>query len=151
MGERDFANRCLLNRLYSNVLKKECLKFNALLIMRPNNNTLKCKLKSTVNVTFAESERSIERLLGFTENKVLGNNITHTSNAPASIIKMYMMRIRYNNVQVAYKNGQNEQTLDSFYPPVEPGFKIVETATNVIILLVNIQVVGNITLSVVDF
>lgn len=53
-------------------------------------------------------------------------------------------------MQGSYKDGENQHVLHSFYPTIEPGFKIVETLANVIYLPANTQRVDNITLSMVD-
>jgi hypothetical protein len=118
--------------------------------IRPNNNTLKCELYSAFTVDFAQSDHDIGRMLGFTKKAPLAAYITHTSDATVDIITVNTIMIRCNIVQGSYKNGVNEHTLHSFYPTVEPGFKIVETPTNVIYLPVNVRRVDNITLSVVD-
>ena len=57
---------------------------------------------------------------------------------------------RDSKVHNGYKESRNEHILHSFYPTVEPGFKIVETHSNVIYVPVNVKRVDNITLSVVD-
>lgn len=120
------------------------------LSLRPNNNTLKCELSCELPVDFGQSVHSIGPTLGFTEKKLLDAYKTHTSDTPVNIIKVNTLRIRCNIVQGSYKNGENEHTLHSFYPIVEPGFKIVETPSNVIYLPVNVQRLDNVTLSVVD-
>lgn len=123
---------------------------NKMMSLRPNNTTLKCELYCSLNIQFNQSpSNNIGRMLGFTENKLEANK-THTSDAPVNIIKVNTIQIRCNIVQGSYKNGQNEHTLHSFYPTVEPGFKIVETPSNVIYLPVNVQRLDNITLSIVD-
>lgn len=53
-------------------------------------------------------------------------------------------------VQGAYKNGEIEHTINSFYPIVKPGLKIVETPNDVVYLLVNVQHADNLALSLVD-
>ena len=89
-------------------------------------------------------------MLGFIEPKALDANKTHWSDAPVNIINVNTIKIRCNIVQGSYQNGENDHTLHSFYPTVEPGFKIVETPSNVIYLPINVQRIDNITLSVVD-
>lgn len=120
------------------------------LSLRPNNNTLKCELYCSANVDFSRSQHTIGRILGFTENKLLEAYKKHTSDAPVNIIKVNTIRIKCNIVQGSYRDGESEHTLHSFYPTVEPGFKIVETPSNVIYLPVNVQHLDNIILSIVD-
>ena len=131
-------------------LKKVFLTHTASIVLQPNNNTLKCELKSNVNIDFSQSDHSIGPLLGFTEKRLLQKHILHTSDAPVNIIKVNTIRIRCNIVQGSYKNGEDDHTLHSFYPTVEPGFKIVEKPTNVIYLPVNVERVDTIVLSIVD-
>lgn len=129
---------------------KKLIGVNKQIRLRPNNNTLKCELFCSQNIHFKKSTESIGHLLGFTEDKLLEAYKKHTSDAPVDIIKVNTIRIRCNIVQGSYKNGENEHTLHSFYPTVEPGFKIVETPANVIYLPVNVHRINNITLSIVD-
>ena len=114
-------------------LKKELGGGN--ISLRPNNNTLKCELFCKYNVDFGQSPNTIGRMLGFTKTRTLEAYITHESDAPVDIIKVNAIQIH---------------TLHSFYPTVEPGFKIVETPSNVIYLPVNVNSIHNITLSIVD-
>ena len=58
------------------------------------------------------------------------------------------IRDRCNAVQGSYKAGRNEHILHSFYPTVEPGFKIVETPRNVIYFPLNVLHLRNVTVSV---
>lgn len=118
--------------------------------LHPNNNTLKCELFCKYNIDFAHSSDTIGRMLGFKNVRVLEAYKTHESDAPVDIIKVNTIQIECNIVQGAYRNGEREHTLHSFYPTVEPGFKIVEVPSNVIYLPVNVQRVDNITLSLVD-
>lgn len=53
-------------------------------------------------------------------------------------------------VQGACKNRKKEHTLDSLYPIVEPGFRVVETPNNVVHLLVNDQHSDTVIRSLVD-
>lgn len=118
--------------------------------LRPNNNTLKCELACKYVVDFSRTQKTMGRMLGFVKNRRLEAHITHVSDSPVDIIKVNTVQIHCNIVQGAYKNGENEHTLHSFYPTVEPGFKIVETPSNVIYLPVNVRRIDNITLSLID-
>lgn len=118
--------------------------------LRPNNNTLQCELYCSCDIEFGLSKHSIGEMLGFTSNRRLQAYKWHTSDIPVNIIRVNTLLIRCNIVQDSYKDGENQHILHSFYPTVEPGFKIVETPTNVIYLPVNVQRVDNITLSVLD-
>lgn len=88
-------------------------------------------------------------MAGFTDKTVHKANKTHESDAPVDIIRVYTVRMRCNIAQGSYKNRENDYTLHSFYPSVEPGFKVVETAKIAICLPVNVQQVDN-TRTIVD-
>lgn len=119
--------------------------------LRPNNNTLKCELYSKYKIDFTQSpNNNIGRMLGFKNKQVLEAHKTHESDAPVDIIKVNTIQVQCNIVQGSYRNGEREHTLHSFYPTVEPGFKIVEIPKNVTYLQVNVQRVDNIILSLVD-
>lgn len=118
--------------------------------LRPNNNTLQCELYCPFDIDFGLSEQSIGEMLGFTSTTSLKAYKLHISDTPVNIIKVNTIAIRCNIVQDSYLDGENQHILHSFYPTVEPGFKIVETPANVIYLPVNVQRVDNITLTVID-
>lgn len=123
---------------------------DAKISLRPNNNTLKCELTCALDIDFQQTSYGIGDMLGFKEKRVLEANKTHTSDATVNIIKVNSILIRCNIAHGSYKNGKNEHTLHSFYPSVEPGFKIIESPANVIYLPVNVSRLDNITLSLHD-
>lgn len=123
---------------------------DAQISLRPNNNTLKCELTCAFDIDFQQTQCGIGKMLGFTKKQRLEANKTHTSDAPVNIIKVNSILIGCNIVHGSYKNGKNEHTLHSFYPSVEPGFKIIESPTNVVYLPVNVRRLDNITLSLRD-
>ena len=118
--------------------------------LRPNNNTLKCELYCSYEIDFERTEHGIGTMLGFSKNRKLEAYILHTSDTPVNINKVNVLEIRCNVVQGSYKAGRNDHILHSFYPTVEPGFKIVETPANVIYLPLNILHLCNVTVSVHD-
>lgn len=118
--------------------------------LRPNNNTLQCEIYCSFDIDFKLSDQNMGEMLGFKTKTKLEAHKLHISETPVNIIKVNTIQIRCNIVKDSYKDGENQHILHSFYPTVEPGFKIVETPVNVIYLPVNVQRVDNITLSVVD-
>ena len=118
--------------------------------LRPNNNTLKCELYCSYEIDFGSTEHTIGTMLGFSKKRKLEAYILHTSDAPVNINKVNVLEIRCNAVQGSYKTGRNEHILHSFYPTVEPGFKIVETPRNVIYFPLNVLQLRNVTVSVHD-
>ena len=118
--------------------------------LRANNNTLQCELYCSYEIDFGSTQHGIGAMLGFIKKTKLEAYKLHTSDAPVNINKVNVLEVRFNAVQGSYKDGRNEHILHSFYPTVEPGFKIVETPSNVIYLPVNVQSLRNITVSVHD-
>lgn len=69
---------------------------------------------------------------------MLEANIINESDAPVAIIKVNITEVQCNIVQSAYKNGEEEHTIRSFYPIVQPSFKIVKKPSNLVYLPVNV-------------
>lgn len=129
----------------SNYLQKE---LGSSLILKANNNTLKCEIKGLFNINF-EKERSIGSLLGFTK-RTLQPNIVHVSDIPVNIIKVNTIRIECNIIDGSYINNTKVHTLHEFAPTVGPGYKIVEVPKNVIYLPVKVKRITTITLKLLD-
>ena len=115
--------------------------------LRENNNTLKSELCCSYEIDFGRTEHGPRARchVGFYRGRKLQEYKLHTSDAPVNINKVNVLEIRCNAVQGSYKAGRNEHILHSFYPTVEPGFKIVETPTNVIYLPLKVLHLSNVT------
>lgn len=116
--------------------------------LKANLNTLKCHIKCKLPIDFTKS-RSIGQLLGFKKRVLEGDN-EHISDFPVDIMRINLIRIECNIVMNSYKNGDSVHTLYSFYPQQPPGYKIVESPTNVIYLPINTTLINNISLHIVD-
>lgn len=117
----------------------------------PNNNTLKCEIKSEFDIDF-KHKNSLASLLGF-ENKVLPKNVLHQSTRPVDIMKVRIIRVDCNITAGAYINSEKSHTLFEFDIDVEPGFKITKEPLNIIYLPVRPagrQSIENITLRILD-
>lgn len=120
----------------------------AAISLKPNNNTLKCEVKSKFNVNFIPDD-SIGRMLGFSA-KVLPANTKHESDLPVKIIKVVTIRIECNITTSAYYNASLSHTLYEFAPQVEPGYSINIVPQHIIFLPVLPRRIDNITLTLLD-
>lgn len=121
---------------------------NAIISLKPNNNTIKCELKSRFEIDFTH-EDSIGRTLGFSA-KLLTANTKHESELPVRIIKVLTIRVECNITTGAYSNTCLSHVLYEFAPSVEPGFAINIEPRNIIYLPIHINSIENITISLID-
>lgn len=120
----------------------------AAISLKPNNNTLKCEIKSKFVVNFKPDD-SIGRMLGFSA-RVLQANAKHESDLPVKIIKVVTIRIECNITTSAYYNTSLSHTLYEFAPQVEPGYSINIVPQHIIFLPVLPRSIDNITLRLLD-
>lgn len=130
------------------IKKKEDSSNDVQLHLEANLNTLKCEIKSNVNIDFTKSD-SIGRLLGFNQ-QILEKDTLYHSDFPVDIMRVNMIRIECSIAKNSYSNGNLVHTIHSFYPSQPPGYKIVENPSNVIYLPINTHIIHNITLKIVD-
>lgn len=117
--------------------------------LTPNINTLKCEIKCSVPINFIPDD-SIGRLLGFNKGSILRPDKSHQSDTSVNIMSVNTIEIDCNIVSGAYINNKANHTIFHFSPNLPPGYKIVIHPSNVIYLPLNIQTIGNITLSIRD-
>lgn len=134
----------LMDALASDKKKVDEVNFE----LKANLNTLKCHIKCNKPIDFSK-EHSIGKLLGF-KKRILEANKEHISDFPVDIMRINLIRIECNLVMNSYRNGDSVHTLYSFYPQQPPGYKIVESPTNVIYLPINTSNINNIRLHIVD-
>ena len=101
--------------------------------LMPNNNTLKCEIKSKYEIDFTR-DGTIGPLLGFVEKRKLKANVRYESDDVVNIMKVNNIFVRCNIVDGSYLNGKLNHSLYSFYPNVDPGYKINICPTNWIFL-----------------
>lgn len=116
--------------------------------MVPNNNTIKCEIKSQYGIDFTV-ENSMRKLLGFSA-KYLEPNILHESDEPVSIQRVYTILIDCNVITGAYYGSMPSHTLFHFAPTTPPGYSINIEPSRVRYLKVNKHVIDNITLVILD-
>ena len=121
---------------------------NRVFSLKPNNNTLKCELKSVYDLNF-EPKDSIAKLLGFSP-QVLEANILHESDLPVEIIQVATIRVECNIISGSYYTNNPSHTLYEFSPTVDPGYSINIEPRNLIFLPVNEKKLYNITLNLLD-
>ena len=118
--------------------------------LKPNNNTLKCEVKSEYFDIDFRSEQSIGRMLGFS-SKYLKRGTLYESDKLVDIIKVTTINLNCNLVVgCSYDNGNVTHTLFSFSPAVNPGFAINIEPNNLIYLPVRERRIENIVISIVD-
>ncbi|CAH1224430.1 unnamed protein product [Diabrotica balteata] len=118
------------------------------LIMRINNNTLKCEIKSNKVIHF-EKPNTIAPLLGFT-SKRLSPLKTHVAENPVHITKVNSICVECNLITNSYVNENQGHIIHMFYPNVLPGYKIVEIPKKVIYLPVTNRYIDEIFIKIVD-
>lgn len=123
-------------------------KINVDFKLKANNNTLKSEIYCSRPVDFVQPS-SIGPMLGF-EPRVLEPNKWHVSDHEVNIIRVNIIRIVCNIVRGAYDNGVENHILHEFALAVDPGYKIIETPTNVIYLPVNTNRVHTILVRLED-
>lgn len=116
-------------------------------LLRPNNNTLKCEIKSKFSLDFTKTD-SVGSILGF--SKLLPPNIVHSSDRPVEIVKVINIRIECNITSGAYYNDNLSHTIFEFDVNVEPGVRLTKEPNNIIYLPVLKNSIDNITLTLVD-
>lgn len=133
-----------INTALQKELGKENIKLEA------NNSLLKAEIISKYFVDFTERD-SIGEILGFpTTSAVLTSNQHHTGTNTVNIVRINVINITCNIVSGSFKNGVNQHILHSFYPSVEPGFKIIERPHNLVYLPVNTSHISDIVLCISD-
>lgn len=119
------------------------------LSLKPNLNTIKCEIFSSVHSINFTHKDCVGKLLGFSE-KYLEPNKTHQSDLPVNIVKVRTIHIDSNITSGAYYNDRPSHTLYEFSIAVDPGFAIDEIPKNPAYLPVNKRIIHNITLNVLD-
>lgn len=118
--------------------------------LEANNSLLKAELTCKYYVDFSKSD-SIGTLLGYpTTTPVLEPDTIHIGANTVNIIQVNTINITCNIIQGSYLDGVNKHILHSFYPTVEPGFKIVEKPHNLVYLPLSTSHISDVVLNVQD-
>lgn len=113
-----------------------------------NHNTMQCEIKSTGQIDFSQ-DNSIGKLFGF-ENRILKPNTKHFSDHPINVTKVNAICVECNLIRNSFNSDKVSHILHMFYPSVAPGYKIIETPTNVIYLPINTQYIDEILIKITD-
>lgn len=119
--------------------------------LKPNNNTLKCEIKSKHEINFNHKD-SLGTLLGYSAARTLKPNTLHESDLPVNIVRVITIQVDCNITVGAYTNSTPAHTLFEFGLNVDPGYAIVIEPKTLIYLPVNrnLQQIKNITLKILD-
>lgn len=131
-------------------VKKE--QYDQFFSLKPNNNTLKCEIRSEkYQVDFTPSD-SIARILGFSNRILEPSKQLHESDLPVDIVKVRIIHIDCNITTGAFYNQNPSHTIYEFSVGVDAGFAIDEVPKNLIYLPLsyNKREIRNITLSVLN-
>lgn len=118
------------------------------LSIKPNNNTLKCMIKSAFDIDFRPKD-SIGYLLGFSQ-KLLKAGVVHESDNPVDIVKVTTIRLECNIADGSFHENKASHTIYEFFPAVNPGYAINCEPSTPIFLRVNRKNINNITINVID-
>lgn len=117
--------------------------------LKPNNNTLKCEIKSKHEINFTPTD-SLGSLLGYSARE-LKPNILHQSDLPVQIVKVITIHVDCNITAGSFYNNKPSHTIFEFAPSVNPGYAIDIEPNNLIFLPVNSKhQINNITLEILD-
>ena len=118
-----------MKRHYNELTNKPYISITA------NVNTLRTELEILDNykVDFRMTN-SFNKILGF-KNKVYAR--VNTSENIVDILPVNSIFITLDLINGSYVNGTKKSVIYSFFPNVEPGFKIVETPPNLVYLPIN--------------
>jgi hypothetical protein len=117
--------------------------------LNPNRNTLHTELKCTKSVDFTK-EDSIGPLLGFKKKQKLSPNKLHISDETVNIMEVNSICVECNLTDGSYRNGNKSHIIHQFFPQVPPGYKIVESPTNVIYLPITAQIISKVSVKITN-
>lgn len=117
--------------------------------LEPNNNTIKCEVRSDTFTIRFDKENSIGKLLGFSK-RILESKVLHQSDLPVQILKVSSIRVECNIISGSFYNSIPSHTLYEFPLDVDPGYAINKDPQNVIYLPLNVTTIHNITLTLID-
>lgn len=117
--------------------------------LKPNNNTLKCEIKSKHEIDFTRTD-CLAELLGYTP-QVLKPDTLYQSDLPVRIVKVVTIHVDCNITTGAFYNSRPSHTIFEFGLNVDPGYAIDIEPKNLIFLPVNNKTdIQNITLRILD-
>ena len=114
-----------------------------------NTNTLKSEmfLKNNYEVDFRK-DKSINRLLGF--HSILYTSGFHESENMVNILTINSILVDIDIISGRYVNGSTQPIINSFFPDVSPGYKIIENPHNLLYLPITADTIHSITIWLKD-
>jgi len=133
----EYLQRIMKEKGHYDAMKEECC-----ITLQPNTNTLKSVLTiATDYVVDFSPANSIRSVLGFRPNLYLeGYN---ESEDIVDIMNVTSLRVTSDIIGASYTNGTTGNVIYSFFPNVGPGYKIIETPTNLIYLPVTLSTISS--------
>ena len=113
-----------------------------------NTNTFKTILEIKPNYRVRFLENSLKTVLGFTGEVYDAG--THISENVINIMSITSILIHINIINGSYVEGSKKPVIYSFYPKVNPGYKIIQKPHNPIYLPVYIKDINNINVRITD-
>lgn len=124
-------------------------EYNDYFSLKPNNNTLKCEIKSRHAIDFTHKD-GLAKLLGYTA-QVLKPDTLHESDLPVQIVKVETIHVDCNITSGSYDNSRPSHTIFEFGLNVDPGFTIDIEPHNLNFIPVNNKTdIHNITVQLLD-
>lgn len=147
---QNYLNITLKNRHKDSVLDENApkeLQENPLLLTG-NHQTLRSEIYCRYKIDF-QKERNIGSLLGF-DNVKLDAFKRYESQNLVNILQVESIRVLCNIVHNSFSNGVATHVLYEFFPDVSPGYKIVQSPSNLVYLPVYGRTIDNIEIRLCD-
>ena len=116
--------------------------------LKPNNSTLKCKIKSKFKIDFSKS-RTIGRLLGF-GSRFIWPPEEHESDLPVNIMSVNMVCVECNIATGSYVKGKIAHNIFAFRTNVPPGYKMSLSPRTIFYNRINTPSIERLRLDIVD-
>jgi len=114
-----------------------------------NTNTLKVFLilENNYQVDFPSID-SISSVLGFNHEFCTANY--QESQNPVNILSINSILVNVDIISGSYVNGQRNPTINSFFPAVSPGYKIIETPSNLVYIPITLDAIYSMEITMTD-
>lgn len=129
-------------------LNAEAKRLGFSLSVEVNKNTLKSKVKSSLELLFDRAD-SIHTILGF-EKTTIDANTERISEHVIKITSLNTISIECDIISGSYTNGKRGHSLYEFAPTTEIGYKIVKVPEHIVYLPVNRHEISSIQIRIVD-
>jgi len=72
------------------------------------------------------------------------------SQNPVNVLNINSILVNVDIISGSYVNGQRNPTIYSFFPAVSPGYKIIETPSNLVYLLITLDAIYSMEITLTD-